>query len=276
MSNDIKRISINTGVIFTRLKAGTAKSSSNTDQFVVQLTEFSWKATSGALESSFSSEGTKGVVGGQSILSDQYPSMSGLIRDLGTMPPYPSNSAMSYVSNIEPIFDVSTEFDSIDPWPIVNFSERPISISVSSSVFDEKPIEDMVVAYNQVGDALYFLSNLDDEDNQKIEASVLATASSIALCLVDHSIQAPKVFNHGPKSVVFNWTDEDKNNLYLTVSAYKVSALLSKSNRQKHRMECSAKEFLDSEFAVQRLTFLDQSEPRVVVTKSSSNTPEIL
>jgi len=90
--------------------------------------------------------------------------------------------------------------------------------------------------YMELGEALMEMAELED-DEWRIDKSVYAVACYIAEIFKDKSsYPAPHIFNHGPKSVVFNWTDE-KNNLYLTISANNLSLLATSPQKIEKRID---------------------------------------
>ena len=101
----------------------------------------------------------------------------------------------------------------------------------------------MIEEYRDLGTALREMTELEQVDEWAIEAPVLAAALSVAAGLMANCYPAPRVFTHGPKSVVFNWP-AGTNNLYLTISADKVSALISTPERITQRVDFLANEFL--------------------------------
>jgi hypothetical protein len=96
--------------------------------------------------------------------------------------------------------------------------------------------------YRELGEVLTEMTEFDKGDDWKIEAPVFHAARYVAAVLMDSSYPAPRVFNHGPRSVVFNWPVGAEDNLYLTISADKLSALVSSPERIKRRMDFSANE----------------------------------
>jgi hypothetical protein len=95
--------------------------------------------------------------------------------------------------------------------------------------------------YQELGRALSELTELDQGNDWKVDAPVYATALFVAAALMASSYPAPRIFSHGPKSVVFNWCHKT-DNLYLTISADKLSALISSPQRIKRRLEFSTNE----------------------------------
>ena len=95
--------------------------------------------------------------------------------------------------------------------------------------------------YGDLADALSEMIAIEEDDEWRIDAGVYNAASFVAAQLMRLSVPAPSVFNHGPKSVVFNWSRQD-NSLYVTVSADRISVLISAPERITKRVEFSAKE----------------------------------
>src|SRR5947209_18407694 len=86
--------------------------------------------------------------------------------------------------------------------------------------------ESQVTSYAELNDALVDMHNLDDDGDWKIQTPVYSASVQVAAALMQYGIPRPGVFTHGPKSVVFNWSQDDIN-LYLTVSQRKLSILVS-------------------------------------------------
>ncbi len=103
--------------------------------------------------------------------------------------------------------------------------------------------------YQELGEALSEMTELEEGDEWKIEAPVYNAACYVAAGLMANSFPAPRIFNHGTKSVVFNWSYE-ADNLYMTVSADQISALISSPERIKRRVEYSINELTDPSVAL--------------------------
>lgn len=124
----------------------------------------------------------------------------------------------------------------------MNISERQIlRIPVSSTGIIGR--SELSQEYLELGKALSEMVELKD-DEWGIDEPVYATACSIAAELMAATYPAPRIFNHGPKSVVFNWLSET-NNLYLTISSNRISALLSSRERIERRIDYSANQLLN-------------------------------
>jgi hypothetical protein len=109
--------------------------------------------------------------------------------------------------------------------------------------FSSVPIiwqSDIDQEYQDLGSALSEMTQVDDEDDLRIDRNVYQVACQVATSLLVNSYPAPRIFNHGAKSVVFNWA-QGKTNLYLTISSDFVSVLLSSPERIKERIELSTK-----------------------------------
>jgi len=117
---------------------------------------------------------------------------------------------------------------------------QPLRMSVSS-ICIIGPSE-LSQEYQEVGEALSEMVNLDEDNEWRIELPVYAIACHIAGKLKEATYPAPRIFNHGPKSVVFNWS-RGNDDLYLTISANGISALLSSARSIQRRIDCSFNEF---------------------------------
>lgn len=93
--------------------------------------------------------------------------------------------------------------------------------------------------YLEIGEVLSEMVGLEEDDEWRIDKPVYAAACHIAAKLMAAPYPAPRIFNHGPKSVVFNWSI-GTNNLYLTISSNRISALFSSPGRIKRRIDYSA------------------------------------
>jgi hypothetical protein len=98
--------------------------------------------------------------------------------------------------------------------------------------------------YQELGAALSEMTKLEEGDEWKIDPPVYYAACYVAVGLMANSFPAPRIFNHGAKSVVFNWT-HGADNMYLTVSANHISALISSPERIKRRVEYAVNELSD-------------------------------
>jgi hypothetical protein len=118
--------------------------------------------------------------------------------------------------------------------------------------------------YQELGAALGEMTKLEEGDEWKIEPSVHNAACYVAAGLMAHSFPAPHIFNHGTKSVVFNWS-YGADNMYLTISADHISALISSPERIKRRVEYSLNELTDPSVALLSVrAFLKKPVQRLV------------
>ena len=83
---------------------------------------------------------------------------------------------------------------------------------------------------------------------------------------------APQVFNHGPKSVVFNWTNQAKS-LYLTISSEKISALLSSPDRIHYRVDLQASERIDQSLLLPAMRAAQLGQSVLVSGNSAATSP---
>ena len=139
------------------------------------------------------------------------------------------------------------------------FSSVPI---VSNSELREE--------YQELGVALGELLAMDAGDEWRIEKPVYYVACHVAAELMDYQYPAPEVFTHGPKSVVFNWSNESTN-LYLTVSADTLSALISTPQRIQRRIEFPTKQLFDPGLIFPALRSAQLEQPVVSIDKAASD-----
>lgn len=95
---------------------------------------------------------------------------------------------------------------------------------------------ELIQKYQELGQALNEMTELEEGEEWRIDSPVYDAARYIASELMKMSLPAPRIFNHGPKSVVFNWS-VGINNLYLTISADRMSALISTPERIQRRVD---------------------------------------
>jgi hypothetical protein len=107
---------------------------------------------------------------------------------------------------------------------------RILTIPASSADIIER--SEQIQAYRELGEALSEMVGLEEDDEWKIDEPVYGTALYIAskLMAAPYPYPAPRIFNHGPDSVVFNWS-VGTNNLYLTISPDRISVLSSSPKR---------------------------------------------
>ena len=103
--------------------------------------------------------------------------------------------------------------------------------------------------YQELGQALNEITELEEGEDWHIDKPVYHAARYIASELMRMSFPAPRIFSHGPKSVVFNWSI-GVNSLYLTISADRMSALISSPERIQRRIDYSASQMIDSSLAL--------------------------
>lgn len=110
---------------------------------------------------------------------------------------------------------------------------------VFKETFSSVPViweSDLHREYQELGVALLEMKSLDGENEHQLDEQVYLAASYVATELRANSFPLPSVFSHGPKSVVFNWSNNE-DNLYLTVSADRMSALITSPERIQRRIE---------------------------------------
>lgn len=152
--------------------------------------------------------------------------------------------------------------------------DTPIAESqIVRTVFSNVPViwqSQLAEEYRELGQVLTEMTDLSEDEEWKIDAPVYNAACYMALGLMTKSVPAPRVFTHGPKSVVFNWV-HGSNNLYLTISADRVSALLTSPERIKERIEISgtANEFLTGSETISSLRAAQLNRPVVLVLTGS-------
>jgi|ERR1700733_3025236 len=94
----------------------------------------------------------------------------------------------------------------------------------------------LAAEYKDLGDALAQMQEINVGEDWSVEQPVYEAASYVATILRARAFPVPKVFNHGPASVVFNWRNINSE-LYLTVSGNGLSALISTPERITKRLD---------------------------------------
>jgi hypothetical protein len=164
----------------------------------------------------------------------------------------------------------SSEFDFVGIAPIR--SERQVLKTYFSSVAVLEQWE-LSQNYQELGEALNEMAALEGADEWRIEPSVYHAASYVAAKLREDSVPAPQIFTHGPESVVFNWSDDNNDNLYLTISANEISALISSPERITQRIDYSASQFLNPSHL---LPFAHLGRPIILISRSDTDLPELI
>lgn len=158
-----------------------------------------------------------------------------------------------------------------------NVSATPISEhKVLKVTFSSTPLiwqTELYSKYWELGEALADMTDLDEDDEWKIDADVQQVAWQISESLVANWFPTPRIFNHGPKSVVFNWM-KDNVNLYLTISTDYVSALLSSPKGINRRIDFSTKNLMQPASIVRGLLSDHAGQPMVSTISAGSQTSE--
>lgn len=164
------------------------------------------------------------------------------------------------------------------PMAEVTYFEPEFESVIFKTTFSSVPVvweSELHGEYKELGEALSEMVELDEEDEWKIEPPVYTTACYIAAGLMDNLFPAPRIFSHGPKSVVFNWSQEG-DNLYLTISADAISAMISSPERIKRRVDYSASELVNPSFALSSIRAAFSEEPiKLLISGSVSDPPEL-
>lgn len=164
----------------------------------------------------------------------------------------------------------SSEFDFVEV-PLIRSESRVLKTCFSSVPVVEQ--WELSHQYQELGEALSEMTAFEGADDEwRIEPSVYHAASYVAAKLMEDSVPAPHIFTHGPESVVFNWTDHD-DNLYLTISANHISALISSPERITRRMDYSASQLLNPSHL---LPFAHLGKPIILISRSDTDLPDFI
>jgi hypothetical protein len=135
-----------------------------------------------------------------------------------------------------------------DTVPVVSTTESLVLRDTFSSAPTILDLE-LTQKYQELGQALSEITELEEGEDWHIDPPVCYAARYVASELMRMSIPTPRIFNHGPRSVVFNWSI-GVNNLYLTISADRMSALISSPERIQRRIDYSSSQMIDSPLAL--------------------------
>ena len=127
--------------------------------------------------------------------------------------------------------------------------------------------------YQELGQALGQMTELNGPDGWTIDPAVYNVASRVAVELLANSYPAPQIFSHGSKSVVFNWS-QGPTNLYLTISSDFISALVSSPERIQRRLRFAQKDLLESSVVFRALLSVHAGQPIVSKDNATSQTSE--
>lgn len=191
-----------------------------------------------------------------------------LIREAGTTPSQQLThepTSMAHAGAIATRANTELVFSIDDFQPQTHFLE-----AISSSTIPEIWRSELSSQYFELGQTLSEMTKLDADDDWKIDPPVYQTASFVAAQLMSHQIPTPTIFNHGSKSVVFNWTNGG-DNLYLTISSDKISALISSPAMIKRREQFEARQLLNSPFFV--LAFNAPTQTPLVLPAQTDSEP---
>jgi hypothetical protein len=151
----------------------------------------------------------------------------------------PDNSVSPYAPTVQVKFSVTGPVDVMPAETLILTTFSSVPVIWESELRRQE--------YQQLGAALGEMTKFEEGDEWKIDPPVFSAACHVAAGLMANSFPAPHIFNHGTKSVVFNWS-QGADNLYLTVSADHISALISSPERIKRRVEFSVNELADPSF----------------------------
>ena len=129
--------------------------------------------------------------------------------------------------------------------------------------------------YQELGEALGKMTEFEEADDWGIERPVYEAASNVAAQLMASDCPAPRLLTHGPKSVVFNWSQEN-DNLYLTISADTLSAFVSTPKEIKQRIDYPTIALLNPALLLGTLESASLPQPAPLITVSSSTSIKLV
>ncbi len=168
----------------------------------------------------------------------------------------PDTSVSTYAQTVQVKLSATGFMDVMPPETLIMTTFSSVPVIWESELRHQE--------YQELGAALSEMTKLEEGDEWKIDPPVYNAACYVAAGLLAHSFPAPRIFNHGSKSVVFNWS-YGADNMYLTISADHISALISSPERIKRRVEYSANELMDPSAALSSVrAFLKKPVQRLV------------
>jgi hypothetical protein len=185
-------------------------------------------------------------------------------------PLYPDNSGN---------YSTTRQLDSSVSAPL--YGVPRVENQIVRSTFSSVPVisqSELAHEYKELGEALSEMTEFEEEGKWKIEPPVYDAARYVAGTLLANFFPAPRIFNHGPRSVVFNWSQGTRN-LYLTISADRIAALISSPERIQRRMEIaySSRELLDPSRLLTSIRSAHLEKPIVLaVSSTASDPPELV
>jgi hypothetical protein len=153
----------------------------------------------------------------------------------------PDTSASPYAPTTQLQFSASAFTDAMPTETLILTTFSSVPVIWESELRQQE--------YQELGAALDEMTKLEEGDEWKIDPTVYDAACYVAAGLMANSFPAPRIFNHGTKSVVFNWS-RGADHMYLTVSANHISALISSPERIKRRVEYSVNELTHPSFVL--------------------------
>jgi hypothetical protein len=122
-------------------------------------------------------------------------------------------------------------------WPVDPVAQVETHITTTTPISSPaEPELRSTAAYKELEETLSELHNVDYGEHWKMDDTVYNFSIQVAAALMARNIPEPGIFTHGPKSVVFTWSRAG-DNLYLTISARRISVLISSKERVEYRAE---------------------------------------
>jgi hypothetical protein len=133
---------------------------------------------------------------------------------------------------------------------------------------------EQIQGYLELGEALSAMVGLEEDDEWRIDEPVYATACQIASKLMAASYPPPRIFSHGPESVVFDWSLGTQNR-YLTISSNRISMLVSSPERIERRADYPLKQLPSSPALLPSLIQLSHQGQPLALIEVTSDAPRL-
>jgi hypothetical protein len=190
-----------------------------------------------------------------------------------------SGVIMSIASSMDPSSNSGIESDPAGSLSAYSIPKPDVyTISISETLLTNAIVSNSSIIathnYRELSAALVEMVSADSDDEWRIDAAVYNASSQIATWLMANSYPVPRVFNHGPRSVVLNWA-QGVVNRYLTISSEGLSSLTSSPERITFRRDYAASELFDLRIALPPINSL-QNESAVISNDLSNTTSNTL
>jgi len=157
-----------------------------------------------------------------------------------------------------------------------NFIETTVtqwSLLPTVSNFASASSAEILAGYYDLGDSLGEMNELGADDDWKIDNAIFNKACLFAGKLLEYAYPPPKIFNHGPKSIVFSWSENGRD-AYLTIAENSASTLISEGGEIIRRTKYPIDQIANPAFASQVIPPMQLASPVRLLSSVSTNGSE--